>query len=138
MQFAELFIRRDRWLVEGCHWQPPDAKNPPKCASLRGMASVLSIVIPPGDGLRKFFLYTVFMATEGICSHGLRTMAASAANPLSWYGRILFPLFHTSAQARNPKNGRPDSQQRADWRKLRAVWEQVLAQHGVARRIVSN
>lgn len=78
------------------------------------------------------------IATDGICSHGLRTMATAAAKPLSWYNRILFPLFHTSAQARNPKNGRPDSQQRADWRKLRAVWEQVLAQHGAARRLGST
>lgn len=68
------------------------------------------------------------IATEGICNHGFRTMASAVANPLSWYDRILFPLFHTSAQARNPRNGRLEPQQRADWRKLRAVWEQIHAQ----------
>jgi uracil-DNA glycosylase len=78
------------------------------------------------------------IATDGICNHGFRTMASSVANPLSWYGRILFPLFHTSAQARNPRNGRHEPQQRADWRKLRAVWEQIHAQHGVARRTGSS
>lgn len=70
------------------------------------------------------------LATDRICSHGLRTMAMAVANPLSWYDRILFPLFHTSAQARNPRNGRPEPQQRADWQKLRTVWEQARAQQG--------
>ncbi len=69
------------------------------------------------------------IATDGIGNHGLRTMAEAVANPVSWYGRILFPLFHTSAQARNPRNGRPEPLQRADWRKLRDVWKQTNAQH---------
>lgn len=78
------------------------------------------------------------IATDGICGHGLKTMASAVANPLSWYGRILYPLFHTSAQARNPKNGRPEPQQRADWRKLRAIWEHTHAQHGATQRTGSN
>ena len=69
------------------------------------------------------------IATDGMSNHGLRAMAKAVANPLSWYDRILFPLFHTSAQARNPRNGRPEPLQRADWRKLRTVWEQTHAQH---------
>lgn len=78
------------------------------------------------------------IATDGICNHGFRTMATAVANPLSWYGRTLFPLFHTSAQARNPRNGRPEPQQRADWRKLRVVWEQTCAQHGAHDGTVST
>ena len=70
------------------------------------------------------------LATGGISGHGLRTMAKAAAKPLNWYGRILFPLFHTSAQARNPRNGRPESEQRRDWRELRAIWEQISVQQG--------
>ncbi len=70
------------------------------------------------------------LATEEIYPHGYRMMAKAAAIPTPWYARILFPLFHTSAQARNPRNGRPDSKQRADWRSLRAVWEQARAHHG--------
>jgi len=73
------------------------------------------------------------IATDGICNHDLRTMATAVANPLNWYDRVLFPLFHTSAQARNPRNGRPEPQQRFDWRKLRAVWKHLHAQNGAAR-----
>lgn len=73
-------------------------------------------------------------ATDAICNHGIRTMAEAVANPLSWNGRILFPLFHPSTQARNPRNGRPEPLQRADWRKLRDVWKQAKA-HPTWRRI---
>ena len=66
------------------------------------------------------------VATNGIYKHGLRTMAEAATKARPWYGRTLFPLFHTSLQARNPRNGRPELQQRADWRNLRALWEKHL------------
>lgn len=64
------------------------------------------------------------IATDRIEAHGLKKMVKAVANPLDWYGRILFPLFHTSAQARSPKYGRPEHLQRSDWRKLRAIWAQ--------------
>jgi uracil-DNA glycosylase len=64
-------------------------------------------------------------AVRQICDHHFETIGEAAATPISWYGRILFPLFHTSSQARNPRNGRPVLQQRADWRMLREVWEQA-------------
>lgn len=88
---------------------------------LRGLIETFSpiIVCPMGK--------MALIATDKIYGHGLKTMAAAVANPLSWYGRILFPLFHTSAQARNSRNGRPELQQRSDWRKLRAIWEQARA-----------
>lgn len=72
------------------------------------------------------------IATEQIYPHGYRTMAEAVAIPTPWYGRVLFPLFHTSGQARNPRNGRPEPQQRADWRRLREVWAHLKARpaHG--------
>jgi uracil-DNA glycosylase len=69
------------------------------------------------------------IATEQLYPHGYRTMAEAVAIPTPWYGRVLFPLFHTSGQARNPRNGRPEPQQRADWRRLRVVWEESKAKH---------
>lgn len=67
-------------------------------------------------------------ATSRLEEHGYKTMAVSVAKPTPWYGRILFPLYHTSGQARNPRNGRPEDRQREDWRKLRAVWQNLKAQ----------
>lgn len=67
------------------------------------------------------------LATSQISPHVYWTMAEAVAKPTPWYGRILFPLFHTGAQARNSRNGRPEPQQRADWRSLRAVWEDEKA-----------
>jgi uracil-DNA glycosylase len=67
------------------------------------------------------------LAMEQIYHHGLQLMKEAVAKTIPWYGRILFPLFHTSRRARNPRNGRPEPQQRADWRSLRAVWEHARA-----------
>ena len=66
-------------------------------------------------------------ATEQIFPHGYRRMAEAAAIPTPWYDRVLFPLFHTGRKARNSRNGRPVHQQRADWRRLRALWEHLKA-----------
>jgi hypothetical protein len=46
-------------------------------------------------------------------------MADSVCRELRWYGRILFPLYHTSDQARSPHTGRPETCQREDWQKLK-------------------
>jgi uracil-DNA glycosylase len=64
-------------------------------------------------------------ATALIDDHGFRSMAAAVAAERSWYGRILFPLYHTSRQARNPRNGRVEERQRADWKRLRILLDQI-------------
>lgn len=63
-----------------------------------------------------------------IDKHGYRSMAEAAAMPTPWYGRTLFPLYHTGRQARNSNNGRVDENQRADWRSLRSTWKKVRAE----------
>jgi len=68
------------------------------------------------------------IATSRIHEHGHKKMATAVAKPTQWYGRTLFPLYHTSGQARNPRNGRPEEKQRADWRSLRATWQRMKAQ----------
>jgi len=68
------------------------------------------------------------IATARLDNHGFKNMVTSVAKPTSWYGRTLFPLYHTSGQARNPRNGRPEIKQRSDWRCLRAVWERLKEQ----------
>jgi len=68
------------------------------------------------------------IATSRLEEHGHRIMANAVAKPTLWYGRTLFPLYHTSGQARNPRNGRPEEKQRADWRSLRAIWQREKAQ----------
>jgi len=64
-------------------------------------------------------------ATALIDDHGFRSMAVAVATQRSWYGRILFPLYHTSSQARNPYNGRTEERQRADWRRLRVLLDKI-------------
>lgn len=70
-------------------------------------------------------------ALSAICQvdrHGFRSMASAAAKSTPWYGRTLFPLYHTGRKARISKNGRCDEKQREDWRALRATWEKVRSQ----------
>ncbi len=67
------------------------------------------------------------IATNRLNEHGHRKMTNAVAQPTRWYGRILFPLYHTSGQARNPRNGRPEEEQRADWRNLRTIWQKAKA-----------
>lgn len=66
-------------------------------------------------------------ATRMLEDHGLRRKVGAVAHPISWFGRLLFPLFHTSMQARNGPGGRSEEQQRRDWRELR----QVLQDSGI-------
>jgi len=69
-------------------------------------------------------------ATELIEPHGLTRMATAVATAREWYGRVLFPVYHTSVQARNPRNGRPEEQQFRDWEELRRVLDEERRSHG--------
>ena len=68
------------------------------------------------------------VATARLEKHGHSKMATAVAKPTQWYGRTLFPLYHTSGQARNTRNGRPEHKQREDWRSLRTAWQRSKAQ----------
>lgn len=68
------------------------------------------------------------IATSRMQEHGYKKMEAAVAKPTQWYRRTLFPLYHTSGQARNPRNGRPEQKQREDWRNLRITWQRTKAQ----------
>jgi len=57
--------------------------------------------------------------------HKYNQMKDAAAKEINWYGRILFPLFHTSLLARNPRFGRPEELQREDWRNLRKLYNRL-------------
>jgi uracil-DNA glycosylase len=46
-----------------------------------------------------------------------------------WFGRILFPLYHTGTQARNGPTGRDEKLQRMDWQKLRESWKRLKEMH---------
>ena len=58
-------------------------------------------------------------ATGKVAPHGLTKMSDAVANPLPWFGRILFPLYHTGMLARNGPSGRKAPQQREDWQALK-------------------
>jgi uracil-DNA glycosylase family 4 len=58
-------------------------------------------------------------AADAIEEHGLEQMRSAVAKPHKWYGRILFPVYHTGRQARNAQNGRPEPLQFLDWQGLR-------------------
>lgn len=90
------------------------------CSSiLRRMIGVFNpVVVCPVGG-------KALLAMRRIDKHGYGSMADAVGRPTRWYGRTLFPLYHTSSQARNPRNGRIEDKQRADWRSLRATWEKV-------------
>lgn len=60
-------------------------------------------------------------ATDLIERHGLKTMREAVASARPWFGRTLFPAFHTGLLARNGPTGRRAEQQREDWAKLRDV-----------------
>ncbi len=58
-------------------------------------------------------------ATRLIEDHGKRKLSDAVAVALPWFGRLLFPLYHTGLLARNGPSGRKAEQQRSDWRALR-------------------
>lgn len=99
---------------------PVSALQQKNCSDiLRRMIDIFKplIVCPVGG--------KALIALRRIQNHCHVNMADAVAKPTPWYGRILFPLYHTSAQARNPRNGRIEVKQRSDWRKLRRIWEKV-------------
>ena len=57
-------------------------------------------------------------AVNGIEHHPFRSMGAGVAQSYPWCGRVLFPLFHTSALGRRNRSA-PD--QRADWQALKQL-----------------
>ncbi len=57
--------------------------------------------------------------------HSLTRLSECVAKPKPWFGRLLYPLYHTSQLGRI---GRPADKQRQDWRKLR----RVMAKYRVA------
>jgi hypothetical protein len=79
------------------------------------------LVCPLGSG--------ALAATNKLEKHEFKKMADAVAKPTRWYQRTLFPLFLTSRQARNHRNGRSEAMQRSDWRTLKNVWKILKAQH---------
>jgi hypothetical protein len=72
------------------------------------------LVVAPLGGL-------ALKATRLIEDHGFRSVNAAVGRATRWFGRTLFPLFHTGMLARNGPAGRKADQQRVDWASLRAV-----------------
>ena len=89
------------------------------CEQIRELDPVV-VASVGGDALK---------ATSIIEDHGYAKMSDTVARPgpVRWFGRLLFPLFHTSLQARHGPCGRSEKDQRSDWRKLR----QILLKEGV-------
>jgi uracil-DNA glycosylase family 4 len=65
---------------------------------------------------------TALLAATRIDQHRRRRLLDGVGEPIKWYGRVLYPLYHTARLARKPPNGRSDDLQRADWRKLRQLY----------------
>ena len=53
-------------------------------------------------------------------THRQRSIGEAVAKPVEWFGRYLFPLYHTGLLARNGPSGRKEAQQRQDWQTLRS------------------
>lgn len=85
--------------------------------NLRAQIEVLNpaIVAPMGGQALK--------ATRLIEDHGKQKISNTVAVAIPWFGRLLFPLFHTGMLARNGPSGRKAEEQRGDWRALRTLLE---------------
>ena len=134
--FHELFVNELQFPIENlfvtnsvlCLPASKEGKYPVTAMQLANCKGILQRMIDDFNPLVVCPLGTkALVATSRMSHHPFRTMADAAAKPIPWYGRTLFPLFHTSGQARNPRNGRPEPKQRADWRSLRAIWERLKA-----------
>ena len=99
-----------------------NGKYPVDPAQLRECSPLLSrqiealnpaVVVPVGG--------KALAATRLIERHGFVRMRDAVARKIPWAGRWLFPLYHPSKLGRHPLTGRPESEQRADWRALRGV-----------------
>jgi hypothetical protein len=69
-------------------------------------------------------------ATRAIEDHSLRKLAEVSTRPIPWFGRLLFPAYHTGRQARNGPTGRKPELQRQDWRELKVVLGAARASRG--------
>lgn len=73
-------------------------------------------------------------ALDHVCPHGIRRISEGVAQPVEWMGRWLFPLYHTSKQARYGPTGRKPERQHSDWCELRKftaeLQEHEKNQHG--------
>jgi uracil-DNA glycosylase family 4 len=59
--------------------------------------------------------------TRIIDNHNCYKLSDSVAKEINWFGRILFPLYHTGLLARKPPYGRSVDSQRKDWMRLKEV-----------------
>jgi len=93
---------------------PVSAKQAQRCAArLREQIEVLAPAVVVSVGAKALD------SLKHIEKHGLGKISEVVATPRAWFGRWLFPVYHTGQLARNAHNGRPESLQREDWRKLR-------------------
>jgi uracil-DNA glycosylase len=65
------------------------------------------------------------VALAQIEHHSLGRMDEAVARSIRWYGRVLFPLYHTSRKVVNSWNGRSMQAQREDWRGLRVMLDKL-------------
>ena len=94
---------------------PVSSQQASLCSSLlREQIRVLepSVVVPVGGRALNSLCH--------IAPHPVRSLAESVALPVRWYGRWLFPVYHTGLLSRNGPNGRSERSQRRDWRKFRS------------------
>lgn len=61
-------------------------------------------------------------AVHKIQKHSHNTLSKCVAKQYEWYGRKLFPLYHTGNQAKKHRTG---EQQVQDWHELRKLYERV-------------
>ena len=117
-----LFVTNSVLCLPACK----NGKYPVSIGQMRNCSTILvemiatfhpRIVCPLGTKALK--------ATSLIEDHGYGSMSKAVSNVTKWYGRILYPLYHTSPLARNPRNGRPENMQRKDWKNLRRVFESI-------------
>lgn len=127
----KLDVEKDLFVTNSvlCLPAPRNGKYPVSVTQMKNCSKRLFELIDTFHPLIVCPLGTeALKATTIIEDHGFRKMADAVGRKRSWYGRILYPLYHTSSQARNPRNGRVESLQRADWRRLRELLEKSKVQ----------
>lgn len=67
-------------------------------------------------------------ATSIIENHSYERMSDAVGKRIKWFDRILYPLYHTSSQARNPNTGRIEKYQKEDWKGLRRLYDELTIQ----------
>jgi len=101
---------------------PVKAGQATRCSSrIRKQIEVLDPVVVVAVGAQAL------TSLQRIDKYEFRRLSEAVAVPKKWFGRWLFPVFHTGMLARNARGGRPEQLQRGDWRKLR----QFLDSQGV-------